>query len=48
MEKESRREIHNTMRGNNGALARARTRTPCNFALFAFTTFTKSRVKGSK
>ena len=48
VEKESRRENHNKMRGKNGALARARTRTPCKFALFAFTTFTKSRVRGSK
>ena len=46
--KELRSENHNKMRGKNGALARARTRTPCNFALFAFTTFTKSRVRGSK
>ena len=48
VETEWRRENHNIMRGKNGALARARTRTPCNFALFAFTTFTKSRVRGSK
>ena len=46
--KESRREIHNKMKGKNGALARARTRTPCNFALFAFTTFTKLRVRSRK
>ena len=48
VETEWRRENHNIMRGKNGALARARTRTPCNFALFAFTTFTKMRVRGSK
>ena len=48
VEKELRREIHNKMKGKNGALARARTRTPCKFALFAFTTFTKLRVRSSK
>lgn len=34
--------------GKNGTLARARARTPCNFALFTFTTFTKMRVRSSK
>ena len=46
--KESRVENHNKMRGENGVLARARTRTPWNLALFAFTTFTKLRIRGSK
>ena len=45
---EKRKENHNKMRGENGALARARTRIPCKVALFAFTTFTKLRVRGSK
>ena len=48
VEKESRREFQNKMRVKNGALARACTRTPCDFALFAFTTFTKLRVRSSK
>ena len=46
--KESRVENHNKMRVKNGALARARTRTPCKFALFAFTTFTKLSVRSSR